>query len=220
MRLVNVHPQLHIAGPDPQPKDQTPTVRVYSHPPNEPWYLLCLNTDGTPDATSPPYPTHQAATTALDGLRHLTAATADHAIENRAVVAPTSNTCRCSLKGWRCEHIDIELNTPKVKTPRPRTRPQPMNRTGAPRPRGTTQTSIHPPCPEVLTRRPAAPPDRLGQPVAHYREIWPIPADPRKSSPFRLLLKEAPPRQPRGGTDPRMRLANRSKRSAGGPTRT
>ena len=115
VRLVNVHPQLHIAGPDPQPRDQTPTVRVYSHAPDGHWYLLCLNTDGTPDATSPPYPTHQAASHTLQQLGLLSAATTDHAIGNRARIAATSSTCRCSLKGWRCEHID--LNTPEVRPP-------------------------------------------------------------------------------------------------------
>lgn len=108
VRLVNVHPRLHITGPDPRPRDQTPEVRVFSHAPNEPWYLLCLNTDGTVDAQSPPYPTNRAAAVALDGLRQLIEATADRGIGNRATVEDTSNACRCSYAGWRCEHIEVD----------------------------------------------------------------------------------------------------------------
>ena len=115
VRLVNVHPQLHIAGPDPQPKDQTPTARIYSHAPDGHWYLLCQDTDGSLDSVSPPYPTHQAASHTLEQLGLLSAATTDHAIGNRALIAPTSNTCRCSLKGWLCKHID--LNTPEAPPP-------------------------------------------------------------------------------------------------------
>ena len=115
VRAVNAHPQAHIAGPGPQPKD--PTVRVYSHAPDGNWYLLCLNADGSLDAVSPPYPTNHAAAVALDGLRHLVEATTDRDIGHRAAVEPTSNACRCSPKGWRCEHIDIELDVPEAEPP-------------------------------------------------------------------------------------------------------
>ena len=115
VRLVNVHPQLHIAGPDPQPRGYAPTVRVYSPAQDGHWYLLCLNTDGVPDSTSPPYPTQQATTTALDGLRQLIEATTDRDIGHRATTQPTSDACRCSLKGWRCGHI--ELDAPEVQLP-------------------------------------------------------------------------------------------------------
>ncbi|MDE0352945.1 MAG: nucleotidyl transferase AbiEii/AbiGii toxin family protein [bacterium] len=115
VRLVNVHPQLHIVGPDPQPTDHMPTVRVYSPAPNEPCYLLCLNADGTPDATSPPYPTPQAAYHTLQQLGLLSAATTDRDIGHRATTQTTSNTCRCSPNGWRCKHI--ELDTPEVEPP-------------------------------------------------------------------------------------------------------
>ena len=119
VRLVNIHPQLHIVGPDPQPTDQTPTVRIHSPTPNEPCYLLCLNADGTPDATSPPYPTPQAASHAHEHLGLLSAAITARDIGHRATAQPTSNACRCSLKGWRCEHIDIELGAPEVEPPDP-----------------------------------------------------------------------------------------------------
>ena len=117
VRAVNTHPQAHIAGPDPQPREQTPTVSIFSNAPDEPLYLLCLNTDGTIDAISPPYPTNQAATTALHQLRQLIEDTTTRNIGHRATAQPTSNTCRCSLKGWRCEHIDIELDAPEVEPP-------------------------------------------------------------------------------------------------------
>lgn len=113
--LLNTHPKLHIMGPDPQPSHQVPTVTVFSHAPNEPWYLLCLNTEGTVDAISPPYPTRQAATHTLEQLGLLNAATATRDIGNRAVAAPTSTSCQCSLKGWRCEHI--ELSAPEIEPP-------------------------------------------------------------------------------------------------------
>ena len=113
--LLNAHPKLHIVGPDPHPMNQVPTVRVFSHAPNEPWYLLCLNTEGTVDAMSPPYPTRQAASDTLEQLGLLSAATAARDIGNRAVVAPISTSCRCSLKGWRCEHT--ELSAPEVEPP-------------------------------------------------------------------------------------------------------
>ncbi|MDE0375680.1 MAG: hypothetical protein OXK16_06935 [bacterium] len=115
VRLVNVHPQLHIVGPDPQPRDHMPTVRVYSPARNEPCYLLCLNADGTPDATSPPYPTPQAAYHTLQQLGLLSAATTDRDIGHRATTQTTSNTCRCSPNGWRCEHIQVEL--PEAEPP-------------------------------------------------------------------------------------------------------
>jgi len=116
VRVLNAHPQAHIAGPDPQPRDQTPTVRVYSHGPDGNWYLLCLNADGSLDAVSPPYPTPQAATNTLEQLALLSAATARN-IGNRALAAPTSNACRCSPKGWRCKHINIELDVPEAEPP-------------------------------------------------------------------------------------------------------
>ena len=108
VRVLNVHPQTHIVGPDAQPREQTPTVRVFSATPGEPWYLVCLNADGSVDAVSPPYPTRQAASHTLEQLGVLSAATADHAIGHRATAQPASDTCRCSLKGWRCKHIEVE----------------------------------------------------------------------------------------------------------------
>ncbi len=115
VRVLNTHPRPHSPGPDPQPREQTPTVRVYSHAPDGHWYLLHLNTAGSLDAVSPPYPTRHAASHTLEQLGLLSAATTDRDIGNRAVVAPTSNACRCSLKGWRCQHI--ELDTPEVEPP-------------------------------------------------------------------------------------------------------
>ena len=107
VRLVNVHPKLHIPDEGPEPSDR-PTVAVFNHCPNEPWYLLCLNADGTVDDQSPPYPSNRAAATVLDQLRPLIETTTDYDIGHRATAEPTSNTCRCSQAGWRCEHVEIE----------------------------------------------------------------------------------------------------------------
>ena len=117
--LVNGHPQLHILGEDPQrsagtdvgpytppPRDRTPTVGVYAPDQDGPWYVQCRNPDGTEDATSPPYATHQAASNALDQLGLLTVATADRDLGHRATVEPTSTSCRCSRSGWQCGHIE------------------------------------------------------------------------------------------------------------------
>ena len=103
VRLVNTHPQLHILGRDPQrsadpdvgsytqpPRDQVPTVGVYSPAKEGPWYVQCRTPDHGEYATSPPYPTYQAASQALDQLGLLSMATADRDIGHRAVAEPTS----------------------------------------------------------------------------------------------------------------------------------
>ncbi len=105
VRLVNVQ-KLHILDEGPEPSDR-PTVAVFNHSPNEPWYLLCLNADGTVDDKSPPYPSNRAAAAVLDQFRSLIETTADYDIGRRATPEPTSNTCRCSQAGWRCDHVEI-----------------------------------------------------------------------------------------------------------------
>ncbi len=129
VRLVNIHPQLHILGwnphrhpnPDmdykPPPRDQVPTVGIYSPNRDGPWYVQCRNPDNTVDATSPPYPTHQAATDTLDQLGLLSISTTDLDLDQRVAAEPTSTTCRCSLKGWRCEHIEVEGPKPEYRGP-------------------------------------------------------------------------------------------------------
>lgn len=79
IRLVNAHPMLHILGPDPEPRDR-PTVGVFNHSPNEPWYLLCLNADGTVDDKSPPYPSNRAAAAVLGQIRLLTIVEVPHPV--------------------------------------------------------------------------------------------------------------------------------------------
>ena len=109
VRLVNVHPQLHIHGQRQQGGwDDAPTVGIFSPDRAGPWYLECRNPDGTVNAESPPYPTYQAASDTLDQLGLLSAATAHRETGQRATVEPTSTSCRCSWKGWRCGHIDVE----------------------------------------------------------------------------------------------------------------
>ena len=119
VRLVNVHPQLHILGSDPQTAavvgscpppapNAVPAVGVYSPEEDGTWYVQCRNADGTEDATSPPYPTYQAASDALDQLRLLSMTTSDREIGHRATVEPTPTSCRCSMAGWRCGHNEVE----------------------------------------------------------------------------------------------------------------
>ena len=107
VQLVNTHPQLHILGSDP-PRVPGPTVGIHYPHQGGPWYVQARNPDGTEHTISPPYPTYQAASNALDQLGVLSAATAHRETGQRATVEPTSTSCRCSRKGWRCEHIDIE----------------------------------------------------------------------------------------------------------------
>ena len=119
--LLNNHPQLRIPEPDAQQSDSThpgpdaaprgeqpPTVGIYTPYPEGPWHIHCRNPDGTENATSPPYPTYHTATHALDQIRQLSAATADHNIGHRATTQPTTTTCRCSQGGWRCEHTQLQ----------------------------------------------------------------------------------------------------------------
>lgn len=116
VRLLNTHPQLHILRPhDQPPRSEAPTASVQADGRDGPWYVQCRNPDGTEDTKSPPYPTYQTASNLLDQLGLLRMATADHAPGQRAVSEPTSTSCRCSLKGWRCEHIEVagpEANPP------------------------------------------------------------------------------------------------------------
>ena len=114
VQLVNTHPQLHILGSDP-PRDQVPTVGLYSHRQGGPWYVQTRTPDGTVHAASPPYATRKAAAAALNQLGLLSAATAHREIGQRATVEPTSTSCRCSWRGWRCGHIEIE--PPEVDPP-------------------------------------------------------------------------------------------------------
>ena len=118
VRLLNVHPQLHILGsaqPSGEsdvgsaaapPSGEPPTVGLYSPDQGARWYVQCRNPDGTVDAASPPYPTREAAFNVLNQIGLLSVATADRDIGHRAVVEPTSSACPCSLKGWRCGHIE------------------------------------------------------------------------------------------------------------------
>lgn len=109
VRVLNTHPQLHILGSSvPPARSGAPTASVYADGRHGPWYVQCQNPDGTEDTKSPPYPTYQTASNILDQLELLHTATADHALGQRAVAEPTSTSCRCSLKGWRCEHIEVE----------------------------------------------------------------------------------------------------------------
>lgn len=108
-RVLNIHPQLRILGQHPPSEsDEAPTVGIFSPDRDGPWYLVCQNPDGTTDATSPPYPTYQAASDTLDQLGLLSISTTDLDLGQRIAVEPTSTSCRCSLKGWRCEHIEVE----------------------------------------------------------------------------------------------------------------
>ncbi|MCY4368817.1 MAG: AlpA family transcriptional regulator [bacterium] len=127
-RLLNDHPRLHILGSDPQrsgesdvgsaaapPSGEPPTVGLYSPGQGAPWYVQCRNPDGTVNDSSPPYSTRQAASNVLAQIGRLSVATADRDIGHRAVAEPPSSTCRCSLKGWRCEHIEgpqLEVDPP------------------------------------------------------------------------------------------------------------
>ena len=127
-RLLNDHPQLHILGSDPQrsvesdvgsatapPAGEPPTVGLYSPDQAAPWYVQCRNPDGTVNDSSPPYPTLQAASNVLAQLGWLIVATAARDIGHRAVVEHPSSACRCSLKGWRCGHIEakqLEVDPP------------------------------------------------------------------------------------------------------------
>ena len=116
VRLLNTHPQLRILRPHDQPtRSEAPTASVHSDGRGGPWYVQCENPDGTEDTKSPPYPTHQTASNILDQLELLHTATTDHAPGQRAVAEPTSTSCRCSLRGWRCEHIEIEA--PEAELP-------------------------------------------------------------------------------------------------------
>ncbi len=128
VRLLNTHPQLRIPRPHPQPQsdsthpdpaspkgDRPPTVGIYTPHPQGPWHIQSRNPDGTENATSPPYPTYHTATHTLDQIRQLSAATTHHNIGHRAVIAPTTTTCRCSQAGWRCEHT--ELDAPEIEPP-------------------------------------------------------------------------------------------------------
>ena len=120
VRLVNVHPRLRILGGAPPPssgsgvgsnapltRDVAPTAGITADGRDGPWYVQCRNPDGTQDTTSPPYPTYQAASAVLDQLGLLHIATADQTPGQRAVTEPTSTTCHCSLRGWRCHHIEV-----------------------------------------------------------------------------------------------------------------
>ena len=118
VRLVNVHPRLHIPGSAQRssesdvgsaaapPSGEPPTVGLYSPDQGARWYVQCQNPDGTVDATSPPYPTREAAANVLDQLGRLSVVTSDSDIGHRAVADPTSSACPCSRKGWRCGHIE------------------------------------------------------------------------------------------------------------------
>ncbi|MCY4368814.1 MAG: hypothetical protein OXF41_05175 [bacterium] len=119
VRLVNVHPRLHIPGSTPQRSAQSdvgsaaaphsgepPTVGLYSPAQTGRWYVQCRNPDNTVNDSSPPYPTRQAATTVLAQIGWLSVATTARDIGHRAVAEPPSSSCPCSLKGWRCEHIE------------------------------------------------------------------------------------------------------------------
>ena len=116
VRVLNTHPQLHTLGSSvPPPRSEAPTASVYADGRDGPWYVQCRNPDGTEDTKSPPYLTYQTATNVLDQLGMLHTATTDHTPGQRAVAEPTSTSCRCSLRGWRCEHIEVEA--PEAEPP-------------------------------------------------------------------------------------------------------
>lgn len=117
IQLLNTHPQLHILG-QPTHRDEAdvashsppiPTLGIYAPDKEGPWHVQCRNPDGTVDATSPPYPTYQTASTALNELTHLNAATTNPTTRHRATAAPTQISCRCPQTGWQCQHNEVEL---------------------------------------------------------------------------------------------------------------
>ena len=125
IRLIYVHPRLRILGAAPShssgsgvgshpppTRDEAPTAGITADSRDGPWYVQCRNPDGTQDTTSPPYPIYQAASNVLNQLELLHNATADQTPGQRAATEPTSTSCHCSLRGWRCHHIEVDKPEP------------------------------------------------------------------------------------------------------------